>query len=246
MAVEEISPVLASSVISASSFLMLRKVLDRADYISVAVPEDKRNVWFNTLVSMIHSKIVTIFFVFCFYADPSLWLKMIQEENSWLPRTTAAISIGYFVYDFFDLLQHHTLVNQWPVLAHHVIVVSEFIVFGWYYKWYNCLVVALTCEANTIFLHLRKLFRLAKISQNWSFYTLNKHVNSFTFIVFRLISIIWLLSSALFFDRDKFSTSMLRAFGIIGTSLMAIINLSLFRQIIKTDYFYTTKEQKEV
>ena len=234
----------AMSAGSSCSFLALRSLIESKNCISPKVQEEKKSVWYNTLVSMIHSTIVTIFCVMCFFANSELWLEMMKEEKSALLRITIATSVGYFAYDFLDILHHLKFGIQWPVLAHHVIVVTEFVVLGWFFNWYNCLVVALSCEVNTIFLHLRQLFRLAKVPHDWFPFKINKHVNIVTYLFFRLATLYWMFHSALLRDRKILSSNNLWEFGLSGIILMGIINIKLFIRIVKTDYFKDEKLKK--
>jgi len=244
MVPEKIIVELATSAGSACSFLILAIILRGNNCISSRVQSHKRSVWFNTLISMVHSTVATVLCVMCFYDNTFLWMEMMKNETSTILRITTAISIGYFVYDFFDILHNLKFAIQWPVLAHHIIVVTEFIVLGWVFSWYNCLIVALSCEANTVFLHLRQLFRLANVSYDWHLYKINKHVNLITYLFFRLATLYWMFHSALLRDREILLSHNLWVFGMSGIILMGIINIKLFLRIVKNDYFSDKNDKK--
>ena len=232
----------ATSIASGLLFAVLGFILRKFRCIDKNVSPDKEALWFNTLTSMIHSMILTFLCTICFSIEPYLWLQLASTKSNIFAQTSASISIGYFIYDFYDIVKGLKFANQWPVLIHHIIVVTEFVVAGWVYGLYNYLLVALSCEVNTIFLHLRQLFRLSKVQQNRIIYRLNKHINLFTYLVFRMATLFWMLYSVVR-DRNKFPSVEFWFFGFMGISLMGVINIILLYRLVKSDYM--TKHKLE-
>ena len=234
---------LITSILSAAFFTGLSYVLIKNECISTKVPSGKKNLWYNTLISMIHSSIVSVFCFICFYIEPYLWLNMCSFTPSDAAHIIANISVGYFCYDFCDIARRLNLAIQWPVLAHHVIVVVEFLTIGWYFSFYNYLVVALSCEVNTIFLHLRQLFHLSKVDKESFLYRANKHTNFITYLFFRMVTLSWMIIGTIVLNRNKFSR-LIFVCGTFGMVCMVVINIILLKRLIRKDYLNAESKLK--
>ena len=228
---------------SSLAFTALSYHLRKNECIHSNVEPKKRSLWFNTLLSMIHSAIVSVVWTACFYFDPNWWKDLMTTETCNVARTLVFVSLGYFIYDFYDTARELNIANQWPVLAHHVIVIGEFFVVGKVMHYHNFLIMALSCEVNTVYLHLRQLFHLSKTNQTWWVYKLNKHVNLWTYLIFRMVTLVWIIYSAAMYGRHKFLNVWLWSSGVLGTILMAIINIILLKRILKRDFLHYDKRK---
>ncbi|BHF71386.1 TLC domain-containing protein 2 [Sparganum proliferum] len=74
------------------------------------------------------------------------------------------VSTGYFIYDAFDICWNRRFAKEVEVMLHHFAVVSAFMHNVLTMKCIGYSVIALLVEVNTIFLHLRKLMQLNKVS----------------------------------------------------------------------------------
>ncbi|RWR82119.1 TLC domain-containing protein 2 [Cinnamomum micranthum f. kanehirae] len=99
-------------------------------------------------------------------------------------------SCGYFAYDQWDML-HYRLYSGWipSILVHHLILLVCFTLALYRNVTINYLILTLICELHSIFLHVRKVRRMAGVRDAKS--TVVKvewMVNWITFFVARLAS----------------------------------------------------------
>ncbi|CAL8335207.1 unnamed protein product [Boreogadus saida] len=77
--------------------------------------------WRNICTSFVHSIITGIWAVLCFFLHPQMAEDLI-ETHSVFSHALVSVSIGYFIYDFFDMVVHQKLSQSWELLFHHVVV----------------------------------------------------------------------------------------------------------------------------
>ena len=93
-----------------------------------AVPENvSKNIqsrwkWRNVLTSFIHSFITGTWAPYAFYEDPSLGNDMIRGFNTSI-HILVSFSVGYFIYDFFDMFIYHKKRSTYELLVHHFLVI---------------------------------------------------------------------------------------------------------------------------
>ncbi|PAA89009.1 hypothetical protein BOX15_Mlig017238g1 [Macrostomum lignano] len=146
--------------------------------------EEEAWKWKNLLLSWIHAFIVGLWDILCFYYYPEIWQDLITHIT---PFTyyMVAVSTGYFMYDFGDLIVQKKVLEMWQLTLHHIAVTSMF--------FYNlttrrCVaynVVALMAEINSFFLHSRKLMQMQQFKFSSPIYQANALVNLVTFLFCR-------------------------------------------------------------
>lgn len=229
---------------SALFFYGTNQILKKNSCISSKVYQEKRNLWYNVFVSLLHSSLASVLCFICFYIEPSIFMKMNSPLYSDVARFATNVSVGYFLYDFVDNVRHYPFSANWPLQIHHVIIVMEYVSIGWYLGLYYYVIISLTCEINSIFLHLRQLFHLSKMNQNSFIYKSNKHANLITYLMTRMIVIPWMFIRGNFYGQ--FPKGYILTYGSIGTCLMYVINVFLLWKIVKKDYFgvYFEKQKR--
>ncbi|OMO86935.1 hypothetical protein COLO4_20860 [Corchorus olitorius] len=155
-------------------------------------------------------------------------------EGNW-PWAYEALcfSCGYFAYDQWDMLCYHLYSGFIPgILMHHLILLICFTLALYRHVTINYLILTLICELHSIFLHVRKLRRMAGIRDAKSRIVKVEWVLNWTMFVFaRLVSHI-LITVKLIIDASKFEKGIqwpLAMFGMAGMNLLnAFLGIDLF------------------
>ncbi|XP_064159321.1 TLC domain-containing protein 2-like [Anguilla rostrata] len=150
---------------------------------NLPAPESaRRNVWKwrNISTSLVHSLITGLWAVLCFYVHPQMAEDLIAT-HSVFSYALVCVSIGYFIYDFLDMVQNQKLSQSWELLFHHVVVVT-------------CLGIA--CEDGSTWVRLvGRLREINWCSCTWvvllggagrNAYGVNSLVNLGTYVVFEI------------------------------------------------------------
>ncbi|MCL7023253.1 hypothetical protein MKW94_028759 [Papaver nudicaule] len=187
----------------------------------------------NTSVSLIHSTICSISVV-------SILLNQLASKSfeevfdhsqlfggTWAGAYTAlCFSCGYFAYDQWDMLQYHLYSGFIPsILVHHFLLLICFTLALYRNVTINYLILTLICELHSIFLHVRKLRRMAGVRDAKNKIVKMEWVLSWmTFFLARLGSHI-LITAKLISDANKFGKGVelpLALFGMVGMNLLNI------------------------
>ena len=188
--------------------------------------------WRNIFISWVHGLIVGPWEVLCIWWYPELMQDPVFFINNFI-YLLPPVSVGYFIYDFLDLLINHKLKSNWEVVLHHVIMIG-----GLWYNWtfklsISYCIILLLAEINTIFLHLRKLLQFAQVGFDSVLYRVTKMINIFTFIFCRLLPQSMVVVG-LFIDYHRVP----KGYFLIPAITVPIgftINIVLFWRILKTD-----------
>ncbi|XP_010692425.2 uncharacterized protein LOC104905537 [Beta vulgaris subsp. vulgaris] len=187
----------------------------------------------NTSVSLLHSSLASTFAVFILLNQ---WnakgsIQMFEHEqlvrNTWPWAYTAlCFSCGYFAYDQWDMLKYELYSGWFPsILAHHLILLVCFSLALYRNVTINYLILTLICELHSVFLHVRKLRRMAGIRSAESTVVKAEWVlNWITFFFARLLPHALILIK-LVKDASKFDKGVelpLAMFGMIGMNLLNI------------------------
>ncbi|KAK9743484.1 hypothetical protein RND81_03G242500 [Saponaria officinalis] len=190
----------------------------------------------NTSVSLLHSSLSSSLVLFILLnqwrsAHPSLRLFDHDElvRNTW-PFAFKAISLscGYFAYDQSDMLYHRLYSGCFPsVLAHHFILLLCFSLALFLNVTLNYLLLTLLCELHSVFLHLRKVRRMAGFRNSASaIVKLEWLLNWSTFIFARLIPHALILIK-LVRDAPKFDKGIQLPLACFGMIAMNVLNIGL-------------------
>lgn len=187
--------------------------------------------WFNVWISWIHALIITSGCIHCLINDPKL-LRSLTHYDVDLAYTLVQISVGYFLYDAIDVAVSLPIKQSGILLCHHVVVLTCFTIVVKTGSHVPIAIVCLLVEINSVFLHARQLLRISKMQDTY-IYTVNKIANIITFMIFRFITLVWMLQRIVLYRSE-----VARPYLILMTCsfpLMIAINAGLFLQVLAKD-----------
>ncbi|XP_019943958.1 TLC domain-containing protein 2 [Paralichthys olivaceus] len=240
----ELSSVILTTGGSAVFFRLLNAGVSRLPMPASA----SRNAWKwrNISTSFVHSLVTAIWAVLCFFRHPQMAEDLIDTYSAF-SHALVSFSIGYFIYDFFDMVLNQKLNQSWELLFHHIVVISCFglsVVSGHYVGFS---VVALLVEINSVLLHLRQMLRMANIAAG-TLYRVNSIINLGTYVVFRINTLAW-MTRWLVLNRDKVPL-LAYTLGSVGMAIMTVMNIVLFYRLLRSDFLKNstreTKKEKEM
>ncbi|KAK6938404.1 TRAM/LAG1/CLN8 homology domain [Dillenia turbinata] len=194
----------------------------------------------NTCVSLLHSSITSVSvlsILFNQFRDTSM-TEMFEHSQlfggTWPWAYQAlCISCGYFAYDQWDMLQYR-LYSGWipSILLHHMILLICFTLALYRNVTINYLILTLICELHSIFLHVRKVRRMAGFRDGKAkIVRVEWFLNWVTFTVARFVSHV-LITAKLLKDASKFEKGVelpLALFGMVGMNLLNVcLGIDLF------------------
>ncbi|XP_068306660.1 uncharacterized protein [Pyrus communis] len=201
----------------------------------------------NTSVSLLHSSITSASVVFIL-VNRSLENGSVGmfEHAELVGRTwpwaypALCFSCGYFAYDQWDMLQYG-LYSGWipSILMHHLVLLICFTLALYRNVTINYLILTLICELHSIFLHVRKVRRMAGIRDATSKIVKVEWVlNWVTFTLARTAPHI-LITAKLFCDAPKFGKGIELPVALFGMFGMNFLNASL-----GIDLFHAFKRER--
>ncbi|KAJ1703220.1 hypothetical protein LUZ63_002999 [Rhynchospora breviuscula] len=195
----------------------------------------------NTSVSLLHSSLTSASVVFILVNQ---WIikgprEMFSHEElvtgTWYGAYWAlCFSCGYFAYDQLDMLLYRLYSGFIPaILLHHLILLVCFTLALYKDITINYLILSLVCELHSIFLHTRKVRRMAGLRDvNNPLVQLEWVLNWANFFITRLLSHI-LITYKLIIDAHKFDEGIelpLALFGMAGMNFLNVfLGLDLFK-----------------
>ncbi|KAI4337822.1 hypothetical protein L6164_016192 [Bauhinia variegata] len=195
----------------------------------------------NTFVSLLHSTITSASVVFILFREMFINGSNGMFDHSQLvygswPWAYEALcfSCGYFAYDQWDMLQY-SLYNGWipSILVHHLVLLICFTLALYRNVTINYLILTLICELHSIFLHGRKVRRMAGIRDAKNkIVKLEWFLNWITFFVARLASHI-LITAKLIKDAPKFGSGVELPLALFGMAGMNLLNFGLGMDLYK-------------
>ncbi|XP_062078158.1 uncharacterized protein LOC133782790 [Humulus lupulus] len=211
----------------------------------------------NTSVSLLHSTIASSSVIFIVVNQ---WLTSGSNgmfEHSQLfggtwPWAYAALcfSCGYFAYDQLDMLQYR-LYSGWipAILMHHLILLICFTLALYRNVTINYLILTLICELHSVFLHVRKVRRMAGLRDAKSLFVRIEWVlNWVTYITARCAAHI-LITAKLIWDAPKFEKGVelpLALFGMAGMNLLNVfLGIDLFSAYRKEKSSHNSNPHQE-
>ncbi|XP_026187854.1 TLC domain-containing protein 2 [Mastacembelus armatus] len=213
------------------------------------IPESaRRNTWKwrNISASFVHSFITATLAVLCFFLHPQMAEDLI-ETHSVFSHALVSFSIGYFIYDFFDMVTNQKLNQSWELLFHHIVVITCFGLSVLSCRYIGFSVVALLVEINSVFLHFRQILRMANIVTG-TLYRVNSMINLGTYVVFRINTLAW-MTRWLVLNREKVPL-LAYTLGSVGMAIMTVMNIVLFYRLLRSDFLKNstreTKKEKEM
>ncbi|KAF2296723.1 hypothetical protein GH714_001455 [Hevea brasiliensis] len=157
-----------------------------------------------------------------------------------LAYPTLCFSCGYFAYDQLDMLLYRLYSGLIPsILMHHLILLICFTLALYRNATVNYLILTLICELHSIFLHVRKVRRMAGVRDAKSkIVKLEWFLNWVTFIFARSMSHI-LITIKLIRDASKFERGVQLPLALFGMAGMNLLNVGL-----GVDLFNAFKREK--
>ncbi|KAJ9547576.1 hypothetical protein OSB04_020119 [Centaurea solstitialis] len=141
------------------------------------------------------------------------------------------ISCGYFAYDQLDMLLHGLYTPS--ILLHHLLLLGCFTLALYRNVTINYLILTLICELHSIFLHVRKVRRMAGFrDSNTKFVKIEWFLNMVTFLLARLLSHL-LITIKLVKDAAKFDQGIELPLALFGMAGMNLLNVFLGVDIFK-------------
>nr|XP_057936347.1 TLC domain-containing protein 2 [Doryrhamphus excisus] len=198
--------------------------------------------WRNISTSFVHSLVTAIWAVLCFILHPHMAEDLI-ETHSVFSHSLVSFSIGYFIYDLFDMVKYQKMGQSWELGLHHVVVITCFGLSVVTHRYIGFAVVALLVEINSVFLHLRQILRMANLPACTA-YRVNSMINLGTYVVFRINTLAW-MTRWLVLNRDKVPL-LSYTLGSVGLAIMTAMNIVLFYRLLRTDFLKgSTREAKK-
>ena len=227
---------LVTTVLSAILFQGLCTLATRYEFISSSVATEKRLVWFNVLLSLIHSYYGSMVFLLNFYVNPSMVLpEHLDIPGTPVTRILVHVTHGYFFYDLLHTLRSFSLRKSWGVLFHHIWILWGYHLVDVDLNKQNVIVFGLAAEVNNVFLHVRQLLRLAKITLRSPLYRLNSSLTIASHFLFRVPAFGWMF--LYFYCYTDYTKTISHLFATIGSFQMVIFNIILLVRVIYTGYF---------
>ncbi|KAK3758158.1 hypothetical protein RRG08_060815 [Elysia crispata] len=189
--------------------------------------------WKNIMVSFVHSIISSVWAVACFYERPDMAEDLITVFTV-LSHSLTSFSVGYFVYDLFDLMSTRSSRQSIELMGHHVVIITCFMVAVCWRHYVGYAVVALLVEINSVFLHFRQLLQICGVSKFNRWYRLNSLINLATFIVFRILLLSW-MTRWIVINRDAVPL-VFYSLGSVGLAVMVAMNITLFYRLLRSDF----------
>ncbi|KAG8389749.1 hypothetical protein BUALT_Bualt01G0011000 [Buddleja alternifolia] len=236
----ELIPILLGFVFFQSANVAVRKLVSRDP------------LFVNTCVSLIHSSITSASVVIILLNQ---WRKSGVDkmfEHSELVDVTwpwayqaLCFSCGYFAYDQLDMLLYG-LYSGWipSILVHHLVLLVCFTLALYRKVTINYLILTLICELHSIFLHVRKVRRMAGVRDARTKIVKAEWVlNWLAFIFARFISHI-LITIKLIGDAPKFKNGVELPLALSGMAGMNLLNIFLGIDLFSA-YRRETKPKKD-
>ncbi|XP_028234388.1 TLC domain-containing protein 2-like, partial [Glycine soja] len=200
----------------------------------------KDPLFVNTSVSLLHSLFTSASVIFILFRElcngPSGMFdhsKLVEDAWPWAFEALS-FSCGYFAYDQWDMLRYR-LYNGWipSILVHHLVLLICFTLALYRNVTINYLILTLICELHSIFLHVRKVRRMAGVRDAKSILVrLEWFLNWVTFFVARSAPHI-LITAKLIKDAHKFEKGMELPLALCGMAGMNLLNIGLGIDLLK-------------
>lgn len=195
----------------------------------------------NTSVSLLHSSItsaavVSIMVNKWMTSNAELMFEHSQlVEHTWHGAYAAlCVSCGYFAYDQWDMLLYRLYSGLIPaILVHHLLLLLCFTLALYRNVTINYLILTLICEMHSVFLHVRKVRRMAGFRDARSrIVKVEWFLNWTTFILARCTSH-GLITIKLISDASKFQKGVELPLALFGMFGMHLLNVFLGIDLLK-------------
>ncbi|XP_039138310.1 TLC domain-containing protein 2 [Dioscorea cayenensis subsp. rotundata] len=195
----------------------------------------------NTSVSLLHSTITSVSVVpvlvnqLVIRGLDNTFVHVQLVNGTWLGAYSAlCVSCGYFAYDQWDMLRYRLYTGWIPsILLHHLILLVCFTLALYRKVAINYLILTLVCELHSIFLHVRKVRRMAGLRDAKSrVVRVEWMLNWAMFILARVVCHI-LITYKLIVDAPKFEKGIVLPLALFGMAGMNLLNVFLGLDLFK-------------
>ncbi|XP_075710291.1 TLC domain-containing protein 2 [Rhinoderma darwinii] len=227
-------------LVTGASFVGFRLLNERLETLTPAPSSALRNrwKWRNIWTSFVHSLLTGIWALLGFYLHPEMAEDLIST-HSYFSHCLVAVSIGYFIHDFVDMMQNQKLHQSWELLFHHSVVITCFGISMLLHRYVGFSVVALLVEINSIFLHLRQILLMANLVKT-TMYRLNSLLNLGTYVIFRISTLAW-MTRWLVLNRENIPL-LTYTIGSVGMAIMTVMNIVLFYRLLRSDFLKSARD----
>jgi len=201
--------------------------------------------WRNVATSLVHSAVTAVWVVISFCKAPEMKNDLVRTFTL-SSHALVCFSIGYFLYDSFDMLLYHRKRSTYELLIHHFLAILCFAIAVAIEQCVAYVALSLMVEVNSVFLHTRQLFIITNEPKSSTRYKANSFLNIGTFLFFRILLFGW-MSRWLIVHWLEIPSSLQYA-GSLGLTVIVVMNVVLFCRILFVDlscYFVQSLEVKE-
>ncbi|XP_022096264.1 TLC domain-containing protein 2-like [Acanthaster planci] len=198
-----------------------------------------KHKWRNAATSLLNSFVLSVLVSSCFYWYPELWSNMVYYCTR-LNEITFAVLVGYYMYDLHDLVSYNKFSAIWPLLGHHLTGSFLLTLVQRYQQGMGVVLFALFCEVNAVFLHLRQLLLMHGVARQSLLFRVVKIVNLATFVVFRLIPMVYSGYCSVAYDM---ATILAIATPMCNVAIVTV-NVVLFRRVVYNDFIRRDNNNK--
>ncbi|RAL50501.1 hypothetical protein DM860_016968 [Cuscuta australis] len=226
----ELSPIIAGFCLYQSANWFIRTCFNRDPLVV------------NTSVSLLHSSLTSVSVISVL---ANQWMRSSLStmfghselvDHSWPWAYSAlCISCGYFSYDQLDMLLYHLYSGWLPsILVHHLVLLICFTMALYRNVTINYLILTLVCELHSVFLHMRKLRRMAGVrgTSRSTLVKLEWCGNWTTYVLARFASHV-LITMKLLKDAHKFNKGLELPLALLGMAGMNLLNVFLGVDLFK-------------
>ncbi|XP_071502615.1 TLC domain-containing protein 2-like [Diadema antillarum] len=217
---------------SSLAFSLLNAALRKSPPDEKFVAPAKRHKWRNEVCSLTHAVVVAFGAVHCWTMLPPGGST--QKDVSYLREAEVfgAISSGYYLYDFADLMLHNSLARVTGLCVHHVVGIGCFYTSYVMGRFYDYCVYCMLVHLAGIFLHLRILMVMHGIDKGHPIYRANALVNVVAFATFRLGIMFYVLVMVL---AEPGLGAIARVITSILMGGLVLLNVVLFKRLVVSD-----------
>ena len=201
----------------------------------------KKFRWFNIFLSFLHAIFSSLACVVSYVENPNLYSPNgMGKKAKFFARTSIFITLGYFIFDFFDHARNFKKRISWIIIFHHIMIFTAYFAVELKLKQQNVLVAAYPAEINTVMLQIRLLLRFAEVSEYSLAYRLTAVLNLITFFVFRFTSFAWIF--LYYYWYVDYTESAIHVLTILIAISMNLFNVVLLTSVVNTDYIKKIKK----
>ncbi|PAV91497.1 hypothetical protein WR25_14200 [Diploscapter pachys] len=202
---------------------------------------NKKRIFAVRIVSFTHALVSSIACVTSLVKDHN-YTKEPYDYYARDGQYVLLFSMGYFIYDLFDMFIHGELPNSKEYIIHHSLVITTFSIIMVTGRLMGLAMIGLLVEVQTVFLHLRTMIRLCtNIKKGNVYYDALINANMICLFLFRHLPAIFLLFYLLVLDHKV--PLLLKAFLVAGLTFLEYHNTHLTISMAQSDGFFGHEPQ---